>query len=81
MAIPAWLLARVLRELWRSSSDEHEQRASDFGRNAALGVFLAVTPAWWVAARTGLAPQPDAMALWILAMVVSSIGWGWRRYN
>ncbi len=81
VAIPTWLLARALREVWRSSSDEHEQRASDFGRNAALGVFLAVAPAWWVAARTGLAPQPDAMALWILTMLVSSVGWAWRRYN
>ena len=81
VAIPCWLLARVLREWWRSSADEHERRASDFGRNAAAGVFLAVTPAWWVAARAGLAPQPDAMALWILAMLVSSVGWTWRRYN
>jgi asparagine N-glycosylation enzyme membrane subunit Stt3 len=81
VAIPSWLLARALREVWRSSSDEHERRASDFGRNAAAGVFLAVTPAWWVAARAGLAPHPDAMALWILILLVSSIGWAWRRYN
>ena len=81
VAIPSWLLARALREWWRSSADEHERRASDFGRNAAAGVFLAVTPAWWVAARAGLLPQPDAMALWILTMVVSSIGWSWRRYH
>jgi hypothetical protein len=81
VAIPSWLIARALREGWRSSSDEHERRASDFGRNAAAGVFFALTPAWWVAARAGLAPQPDAMALWILAMLVSTIGWTWRRYN
>ena len=81
VAIPCWLLARALREWWRSSADEHERRASDFGRNAAAGVFLAVTPAWWVAARAGLLPQPDAMVLWIITMVVSSIGWSWRRYN
>ena len=81
VAITSWLLARVLREWWRSSADEHERRASDFGRNAAAGVFLAVTPAWWVAARAGLAPQPDAMALWILTMVASTIGWSWRRYH
>jgi len=80
-AIPSWLLARALREWWRARADEHERRSSDFGRNAAAGVFLAVTPAWWVAARAGLAPQPDAMVLWILAMVVSSIGLAWRRYH
>jgi hypothetical protein len=81
VAIPCWLLGRLLREVWRSSSDEHEQRASDFGRNAAAGVFLAVAPAWWLAARSGLAPPPDAMALWILTILVSSAGWAWRRYN
>ena len=81
VAIASWLLARVLREWWRSSADEHERQASDFGRNAAAGFFLAVTPAWWVAARAGLVPQPDAMALWIITMVVSTIGWSWRRYN
>ena len=81
VAVPSWLLARVLREGWRNSSDEHERRASDFGRNAAAGVFLAVTPAWWIAARAGLAPQPDAMVLWIITMAVSSFGWSWRRYN
>ncbi len=81
VAIPSWLVARLIREGWRNSSDEHERRASDFGRNAATGVFLAVTPAWWVAARAGLAPQPDAMALWILTMVVSTIGWSWHRYS
>ena len=81
VAITSWLLARALREWWRSSADEHERRASDFGRNAAAGVFLAVTPAWWVAARAGLLPQPDAMVLWIITMVVSSIGWSWRRSN
>ena len=81
VAIASWLVARGLREWWRSSADEHERRASDFGRNAAAGVFLAVTPAWWVAARAGLLPQPDAMLLWIGAMVVSTIGWSWRRYS
>ena len=79
VAITSWLLARGLREWWRSSADEHEQRASDVGRNAAAGVFFALTPAWWVAARAGLTPQPNAMVLWIIAMVVSASGWSWRR--
>jgi hypothetical protein len=79
VVIPCWLAARLIREGWRNSADEHERHASDFGRNAATGAFLAVTPAWWIAARAGLAPQPDAMVLWILTMLVSSIGWVWRR--
>jgi hypothetical protein len=81
VAIPCWLVARVIREGWRNSSDEHARRASDFGRNAALGVFLAVTPAWWIAWRAGIAPQPDAMILWLLAMLVSTAGWSWRLNN
>jgi len=40
-----------------------------------------VTPAWWVAARAGLAPQPDAMILWMAAIMVSTIGWSWQRHR
>jgi len=79
LAIAMWLTARVVREWWHHRADEHEQRASDFGRRVGTGVFLAVTPAWWVAARAGLLPQPDAMVLWVGIYVVTSIAWSWRR--
>ena len=78
-AIAAWLLARALREWWGRRSDEHEQRAIDFGRRVGAGLFLAVTPAWWVAARGGLLPQPNVMILWAVTMLATSFGWSWYR--
>jgi hypothetical protein len=81
VAISTWLLARFLREWWGGSADEHERAALDFGRRVGCGVFFAVTPAWWVAARAGLMPQPDAMILWLVIQVVVTAAWTWRRYN
>ena len=81
VAIASWLLARLIREWWGSSADEHEQRVSDFGRRVGAGAFLAVTPAWWVAWRAGLAPQPDVMVVWLLTWMVTSAAWSWRRFN
>ena len=43
------------------------------------GLFLAVTPAWWVAARGGLLPQPNVMILWAVTMLATSFGWSWYR--
>ena len=81
VVIASWLLARVLRELWGESADEHERHALDFGRRIGAGVFFAITPAWWVAARAGLAPQPDAMILWVVIQIVVTFAWSWRRYR
>lgn len=81
VAITSWLLARLLREWWHYNTDEHEQRAIDFGRRVGAGVFLAVTPAWWVAARGGLLPQPNAMVIWVVIMAIITISWSWHRYR
>ncbi len=79
VAMTCWLLARVLREFWHYNTDEHEQRAIDFGRRVGAGVFFAVTPAWWIAARGGILPQPNAMILWLLTIGIVSISWLWHR--
>jgi hypothetical protein len=79
IAIASWLLARLIREYWHYNTDEHEERAIDFGRRVGAGLFLAVTPAWWVAARASLLPQPNAMILWLVTMLVTSFGWSWHR--
>ena len=81
VVIAGWLLARVLREWWGNSADEHERQAHAFGRSIGVGVFFALTPAWWVAARAGLVPQPDAMILWVIVQIVVSAAWPWRRYH
>ena len=78
-AIATWLLSWAIGWWWYFSADEHEQRASDVGLLAAAGLFATVTPAWWVAARADLVPQPDAMVLWFAVNVIWGIGWFWRR--
>lgn len=78
-AIVAWLVSWAIAWAWYFSADEHEQRASDVGLLVGGLLFAAVTPAWWVAARAGLLPQPDAMILWAVVNVIWGIGWFWRR--
>jgi hypothetical protein len=80
-AITSWLLALAISWWWYYSADEHERKAYDFGSLLGHGLFITVTPAWWVAARAGLLPQPDAMVLWCITMGVIGIGWFWHRYR
>ena len=81
VAITSWLLALAISWWWYYSADEHERKAYDFGSLFGHGLFITVTPAWWVAARAGLLPQPDAMVLWFVTMGVITIGWFWHRYR
>jgi hypothetical protein len=80
-AITSWLLALALSWWWYYSADEHERKAYDFGSLFGHGLFITATPAWWVAARAGLLPRPDAMVLWCVTMTVITIGWFWYRYR
>jgi hypothetical protein len=80
-AIASWMLAQAISWWWYLSADEHERRANDFGFLVGGGLFLAVTPAWWVAARAGLLSQPDAMILWSVFVAAMTIGWFWHRYR
>ncbi|HTV78272.1 MAG TPA: hypothetical protein VMF03_08445 [Steroidobacteraceae bacterium] len=78
--IAGWLLGMAINKWWwYFSADEHERRSDDFGNLLAWAVFLIVTPAWWVAARAGLVPRPDAMLLWLVTSVIAALGWFWRR--
>lgn len=78
-AIAGWLLSMAIGWWWYFSADEHEREAYDFGSIAGAGLFTALAPAWWVAARAGLVPQPDAMILWVITVAAITIGWVWRR--
>jgi MFS family permease len=80
-AITSWVLAMGIG-FWRYlSADEHERTANDFGKVVAFRLFYTATPAWWVAARAGLLPQPNAMFLWVLTLWVALITSIWRRYR
>jgi hypothetical protein len=78
--IVSWLLSMAISWWWYFSSDEHQRRAYDFGSLVGCGVFLTLTPAWWIGARAGLLPQPDAMILWAVTAIIIMVGWFWRRY-
>jgi hypothetical protein len=81
-AIASWLLGQAINKWWwYFSADEHERKADDFGNLVAWALFVTVTPAWWVAARAGLLPPPNAMLLWLVAVWVAAIGWYWRRHR
>ncbi len=79
IAVLSWLLSNAVAWWWYVSADEHERRANDFGFLLGGGLILALTPAWWVLARAGLLPQPDAMLLWLVFVVAMTIGWFWHR--
>ena len=79
VVMATWLLGNVAAWWWYYSADEHERRANDVGFLLGGGVFLAVTPIWWIASRAGLAPPPDAMLLWLITTVLMTIGWIWYR--
>jgi MFS family permease len=80
-AITSWVLAMAIG-LWRYlSADEHERKANDFGKLVGFRLFYTATPAWWVAARAGLLPQPNAMFLWFVTLWVVAIISFWRRYR
>lgn len=78
-AIAIWLLSMALSWWWYRSADEHDRRANDVGFLAGGGLFIAVTPVWWILSRAGLMPPPDAMVLWYATVVAMGIGWGWYR--
>jgi hypothetical protein len=78
-AIAIWLIALALAWWWYYSADEHERKANDVGFLVGGGLFMAVTPAWWIASRAGLLPPPDAMIIWYVSMVAMGIGWAWYR--
>ncbi len=81
VAIVGWLLAVALSLQWHRTVDEHEARTYEFGGLAGLYLYSVLAPAWWLAWRGGLAPEPDSMVIFLAVMLVWGIGWLWRRYR
>lgn len=80
-ALAVWLLiVPAISVQWHRSVDEHEAQSYQFGGLAALYLYAFLAPAWWLAARGGLVPAPDTMAIYLAVMMVWCIGWFWRRY-
>ncbi len=80
--LAVWLLVvPAISVQWHRSVDEHEAEAYNFGGLAGLYLYAFLAPAWWLAARGGLVPAPDTMAIYLIVMGVWCIGWFWRRYR
>jgi hypothetical protein len=80
--IAVWLLlVPLVSWQWHRSVDEHEAEAYKFGGLAGLYLYAFLAPAWWLAWRGGLVPEPDTMLLYLLVLLVWSVGWFWRRYR
>ena len=77
-----WLVLVPLISLqWHRNVDEHEANAYQFGALAAVYLYAFLAPAWWLAWRGGLVPEPDTMIVYVVVLAVWSVGWFWRRYR
>jgi len=81
LGLAGWTIALIVSIYWHRSLDEIERAEYEFGGIVALYVYLFVAPAWWLAWRGGMMPQPDNIAIFGLVCIVWCIGWGWRRYR
>jgi hypothetical protein len=78
-AITSYVVAMAIG-WWRYyTTDEHARKANDFAKLVGARLFYTATPAWWVASRAGLLPEPNAMVLWIVVAVVNDLGQFWYR--
>lgn len=82
VASAVWaLVVPLITWRWLVTVDEHERDAYNFGALLAFYLYIFATPAWWLCWRGGLLPRPEAMIIFIMVMMVWSIGWLWRRYR
>lgn len=75
------LIVPLISWQWHRSVDEHEIEAYRFGGVLALYPYVFLTPAWWLAWRGGLAPEPNAMLIYVGVLAIWTAGWFWRRYR
>jgi hypothetical protein len=61
--------------------DDHEERAWLWAGLAGWYAFVLPAPAWWVLRRAAVAPPVDAMALFILSLLVNAIVWLWLKFR
>ncbi|MCL4673651.1 MAG: hypothetical protein KJZ64_12115 [Sphingomonadaceae bacterium] len=81
MIIMWGLLVPVLSVLGYRSADEVARAASVFGSFAGFQLFGWATPIWWMGWRGGFLPEPDAMIIFVAALVVATGASLWKRSN
>lgn len=80
-ALVGWFVAIAVSAYWHTTLDEIERAEYEFGGSLGMYAYVLVAPAWWIAWRGGLLPEPDGVAIFWMVMIVWCIGWAWRRYR
>lgn len=80
-AIVSWLVAVTIIGWAVLCTDEHERRANELSFITGGAIFITVTPAWWLAARADLLPQPNAMVLWFATVPTMAIVALWYQFR
>ena len=75
IAVPAVTFA------WHRSVDEHEEQVYRFSALIAIYTYSWISPMWWIAARGGFVPTPDATVIFGIVMAVWGLAWAWGKYR
>lgn len=67
--------------VYQRSVDDHERQAYLWAGLAGYYAFVIPAPAWWVLARADLAPPVNAMALFVVTMVVNAAVYLWLKFR
>ena len=89
--VPAWA-ATAMVAMWlvvmpalaifgRRNSDDFGRTTADWASMVGFQFFAIVTPAWWMGWRGGFLPEPEAMLIFVAALVVMTIANTWKRAN
>ena len=73
VGIGSWLYHRNMDELERLDN----YWAGTLGANALLGGY----PVWLILWKGGLAPQPDALTLYLAVFAVVTVAYLWRKFR
>lgn len=76
-----WLVGMAVSIYWHMTLDEIERAEYEFGALAAFYGYVTIAPAWWVAWRGGMLPEPDGIAIFFGVLIIWCIGWAWRRWR
>lgn len=67
--------------VYQRTVDDHEKQAYLWAGLAGYYAFLIPAPAWWVLSRANLLPPVNAMALFVLTILVNAAVYLWMKFR
>lgn len=67
--------------VYQRTVDDHEKQAYLWAGLAGYYAFVIPAPAWWVLSRASLLPPVDAMALFMLTILVNAAVYLWMKFR